>query len=333
MCGFVGLRALFAGVLFAVAANAGPALAQKGFTRPVEIIAPASPGGGWDMTARLLARSLQEEKVIRRPITVVNKPGGSGVAGWNYMNSHGPDGHYVAMGSTMIHAHRLLGRGTMSLADITPLAMLTTEWHAVVVGKGSPIRTGKELMSKLKEDPMSLSIGVGIGVGSDDYMSFMKAAKGAGVDVSRLRRIAIFPSGNELIAAIIAGQVDVISTGLSEAIEQHRANAVRIVAISAPRRLEGRDADLPTWEEQGIAGEFGHWRGLFGPGGMSREQVATWDAAIGKVVRTKTWKQGIARHGWHGTHLDSTQFQAFLERENISFEETFDALGIVKRSR
>src|SRR5690606_30235015 len=126
--------------------------------------------------------ALEEEKIVTTPITVVNKPGGSGVAGWNYMNQHAPDGHFVAMSSTVIHANELLGRTTMSLADITPIAMLTTEWHAVVVGKNSPVKSGKDLMEKLKQDPASLSIGIGLGVGNDDYMSFMKAAKAAGVD-------------------------------------------------------------------------------------------------------------------------------------------------------
>ena len=198
-----------------------------------------------------MPRALQEEKIVTVPITVVNKPGGSGVVGWNYMNQHAPDGHFVAMSSTVIHANELLGRTTMSLADITPIAMLTTEWHAVVVGKNSPIKTGKELMEKLKQDPASLSIGIGLGVGNDDYMSFMKAAKAAGVDVAKLKRIVIFPSGKELMVAILGGHVDVISTGLSEIVEQHRADKVRIVGISAPKRLEGPDVGPSDLERAG----------------------------------------------------------------------------------
>ena len=312
---------------------AAPAGAQGAgaLTKPIELIAPASPGGGWDTTARVLASALQEEKIVSTPITVVNKPGGSGVVGWNYMNQHAPDGHFVAMSSTVIHANELLGRTTMSLGDITPIAMLTTEWHAVVVGKNSPVKTGKELMDKLKQDPASLSIGIGLGVGNDDYMSFMKAAKAAGVDVTKLKRIVIFPSGKELMVAILGGHVDVISTGLSEIVEQHRADKVRIVAISAPKRLDGTDSDLPTWNEQGIDGAFGHWRGLFGPKGMSAEQLKTWDDAIAKVVKTKAWQDGIAKNGWDDAYMPSAEYKAFLEKEGKSFAETFAELGIMKK--
>ena len=327
-------RAFLAGLASALAAAVtGPVIAQGAgaLTKPIELIAPASPGGGWDTTARVLAGALQEEKIASTPITVVNKAGGSGVVGWNYMNQHAPDGHFVAMSSTVIHANELLGRTTMSLADVTPIAMLTTEWHAVVVGKNSPVKSGKDLMEKLKQDPASLSIGIGLGVGNDDYMSFMKAAKAAGVDVTKLKRIVIFPSGKELMVAILGGHVDVISTGLSEIVEQHRADKVRIVGISAPKRLEGADADLPTWNEQGIDGTFGHWRGLFGPKGMSAEQLKQWDDMIAKVVKTKTWKEGIAKNGWDDAYMPSAEYKAFLEKEGKSFAETFGELGFMKK--
>lgn len=327
-------RALVAGIVSTLALfAAAPVAHAQALTKPVEIIAPASPGGGWDTTARTLAKALQDEKVITQPITVVNKPGGSGVVGWTYMNSHAGDGHHVAMSSTIIHANRLLGRSAMTLEDVTPLAMLTTEWHAVVVGEKSPIKNGKDLMAKLKQDPTSLSIGVGLGVGNDDYMSFMKAAKAAGVDVTKLKRVVIFPSGKELMVAILGGHVDVISTGLSEIVEQHRAGKVRIVAISAPKRLAGADADLPTWDEQGIDGSFGHWRGLFGPKGMSAAQVKAWDDILARVVKTKTWKEGIEKHGWDDAFMPSAEYRKFLEKEYASFTETFQQLGIMKTKK
>lgn len=326
-------RATLGGLLSAfLIATAAPAAAQdSALTKPVEVVAPASPGGGWDATARVFVKALQDEKIVTQPISVINKPGGSGVVGWNYMNQHAPDGHVVAMSSTVIHANELLGRTTMSLADVTPLAMLTTEWHAVVVGKNSPVKTGKDLMEKLKQDPASLSIGIGLGVGNDDYMSFMKAAKAAGVEVTKLKRIVIFPSGKELMVAVLGGHVDVISTGLSEIVEQHRADKVRIVAISSPKRLDGADADLPTWDEQGIDGDFGHWRGLFGPKGMSAGQVKVWDDIIAKLVRTTSWKEGIARNGWDDAYLPSAEYKAFLEKEGKSFATTFNELGIAKK--
>ena len=85
MASMIRRRATLARLAFATAAAvatafAGPASAQGAgtLTKPIELIAPASPGGGWDTTARVLAGALQEEKIVSMPITVVNKPGGSG---------------------------------------------------------------------------------------------------------------------------------------------------------------------------------------------------------------------------------------------------------------
>jgi len=314
-----------------LAAAAAPAGAQKFPTKPIEIIVGGSAGGGWDTTARAIMKALQDEKLVTVPINILNKSGGSGSISWAYLNQHKGDGHYVAMSSTIVHANELLGRSNQTLADFTPIAMLTTEWHAVAVNKDSPIKSGKDLMAKLKLDPASLSIGIALGVGNDDYMSFMKAAKAAGVDVKGLKRLVIFPSGQELMVALLGGHVDLISTGLSEISEQYKSGKARILAISADRRQEGDLAAIPTWNEQGIDGKFGHWRGLFGPKDMPAGELKAWEDILGKMVKTKTWKELLARYDWNAAFLPGDKYKAYLEDEHRQFAATFKEMNIVKK--
>lgn len=317
--------------LAALALACAPALAEPFPSKPIEIVVGGSAGGGWDATARTIMKSLQDEKLVTVPINVINKSGGSGSISWAYLNQHKGDGHYIAMSSTIVHANELLGRSQQTLADFTPIAMLTTEWHAVAVGPNSPVKTGKALMEALKRDPGGMSIGIALGVGNDDYMSFMKAAKSAGVDVKSLKRLVIFPSGKELMVALLGGHVDAISTGLSEIYEQHKAGKARIVAISAPERLKGEMAALPTWTEQGVDGEFGHWRGVFGPKDMPADQLKAWEDVLGRMVKTKTWKQLIATQGWDDAYLPGEKYKAYLEKEHESFAATFREMGIAKK--
>ena len=61
--------------------------------RAVEIIVNTSPGTGSDATGRLILRMLTEKKLIEVPATVVNKVGGGGAIGLNYLNQHAGDGH------------------------------------------------------------------------------------------------------------------------------------------------------------------------------------------------------------------------------------------------
>jgi putative tricarboxylic transport membrane protein len=314
----------------ALALACAPAPAQKFPSKPLEIVVGGTAGGGWDTTARAIAKALQDEKIVTVPINVLNKSGGSGSISWAYLNQHKGDGHYVAMSSTIVHANELLGRSNQTLADFTPIAMLTTEWHAVAVKADSPIKTGKELMEKLRQDPASLSIGIALGVGNDDYMSFMKAAKAAGVDVKALKRLVIFPSGQELMVAILGGHVDVISTGLSEISEQYKSGKARILAISADKRQTGDLAAVPTWNEQGIDGKFGHWRGIFGPKDMPAGELKAWEDMLGKMVKTKTWKELLARYDWVDAWLPGAQYKAYLEEEHKQFAATFREMNIAK---
>ncbi|MGE5523061.1 MAG: Bug family tripartite tricarboxylate transporter substrate binding protein [Rhodospirillaceae bacterium] len=317
--------------VLAFALACAPALGQKFPSKPIEIVVGGSAGGGWDTTARAIMKALQDEKIVGVPINVLNKSGGSGSISWAYLNQHKGDGHYVAMSSTIVHANELLGRSTQTLADFTPIAMLTTEWHAVAVKKESPIKTGRDLMDRLKQDPGSLSVGIALGVGNDDYMSFMKAAKAAGVDVKGLKRLVIFPSGQELMVALLGGHVDVISTGLSEIAEQYKSGKARILAISADKRQTGDLAAVPTWNEQGIDGKFGHWRGLFGPKDMPAAELKAWEDMLGRMVKTRTWKELLARYDWDDAFLPGEQYKAYLEEEHRQFAATFKEMNIVKK--
>ncbi len=73
---------------------------------------------------------------------------------------------------------------------------------------------------------------------------------------------------------LLGGHVPVISTGLSEAIEQVKGGKARVIAISAGEALPGELAKMPTWRSMGIDVEIRHWRGMFAPPGVPREVVA-----------------------------------------------------------
>src|SRR3954466_5425061 len=68
--------------------------------KPIEIVAPSGPGGTTDRTARVVARILAQQKLVDVPVTVVNKPGGSGTIGLTYVNQHPGDGHYLIIATT-----------------------------------------------------------------------------------------------------------------------------------------------------------------------------------------------------------------------------------------
>jgi tripartite-type tricarboxylate transporter receptor subunit TctC len=74
-------------LLFALVGTVSTVSAAPGWkpSRTIELIAPAGPGGGWDMLCRVIQKSLVQEKLVEKNVIVVNKPGGGGSVGWNYL--------------------------------------------------------------------------------------------------------------------------------------------------------------------------------------------------------------------------------------------------------
>lgn len=304
--------------------------AQTAFpSGPIEIVVPASPGGGWDTTARVIQKVITDKKLVTVPVNVVNRPGAGGQVGWSYLNEYKGNPNYLAMNSNQLFPPQLTGQSKLKFEDFTPIARLTSEYITLAVPTNSPYRTGKQFLDALKADPTRLTVGIGSGVASSDHVAFLQAAKAAGVDVKKVR-IVVFSSGGDQMAAVLGGSVNAVSTGLSESLEQAKAGKLRLLAVSSPERLPGDAKDVPTWEEQGIAGTFLHWRGIMAPGNLSAAQTAAWDKIIGEMVRSPEWKAELARRGWISTYLDSKAFTAFLKTSRDQFETVLKDIGLIK---
>src|SRR5699024_4615318 len=129
----------------------------------IEIVAPATPGGGWDATARAMQNVLDEEGLVEQNINVENQPGGGGEVGWQYLS--GQNSHSLSINSSLILTNNLLGQSDLTYEDFTPIATLATEWISTAVPSDSDIEDGIDMLDRLKEDPKSLTIAVGPALG------------------------------------------------------------------------------------------------------------------------------------------------------------------------
>ncbi len=151
----------------------------------VEIVAPNVQGAGRDLTARAMQKTLAEEKIFTKPITVTNKVGGSGDVGWKYTKQKG--GHVLAINSSLLITNNLLGHSKLTYKDFTPLATLASDWEVVVVSKDSTIDNANELMEQLKQNKKNFKIGVAPGLGNDDHLSFVQVSKAFGINPAELQ--------------------------------------------------------------------------------------------------------------------------------------------------
>ena len=212
-------------------------------TKPIEVIAPAGAGGGWDTTARTVAKVMEETQLIKQRMAVVNKTGGGGAVGWAYVDGKKGDEHLLFVTSPPIMFVPLNGQSELGHQHFTPIAAITADYAAFIVHADSPFNTINDLVEALKEDPQSISVVGDSAPGSMDHMQFVKAMHAAGVDARQIKYVSA--QDGQGMSMLLGKQVEVYSTGLAEATEQARAGNVKVLAITSPERLEGDCFRIP----------------------------------------------------------------------------------------
>jgi len=306
-----------------------PAMAQWKPDKQVEIIAPSGPGGTTDRTARLVAKILTQNKLVDVPVNVVNKPGGSGTIGLNYLNQHPGDGHYIIIATTGSISNHILGLIPYNHTAFTPLAMLFEEYLGVNVRADSAIRSGADLVARLKQDPQSVSFGVSTSLGGGNHTTLATCLRAGGVDIKRLKT-AIFPGGAATTTALLGGHVDLINTGLGNMVAHLRSGKLRTLAISAPKRMWGDFASVPTWREQGVPADSSSWRGLMGPKGMTPQQIAYWDKVFAALTQTDEWKKDLEENFWVSGYAGAKVTSKRLDEEYAEYKAVLTELGLAK---
>lgn len=296
--------------------------------RSVEIIVGTSPGGGQDRSARAVQRLIQEKNLVEVATNVVNKPGAGSALGYAYLAQHTGDAHFMMLSTTPLITNPLTGRQKVTYEDLTSLAMMFDEYIVTSVLASSPIKTGKDLLARLKADPQSLSIGIP-GVGGGGHLGFALAAKAAGIDPKKLKTV-VFKSGGDSLTALLGGHIDVMTSTTGAPVPMHRAGKVRIVAIASKERLPGDLASVPTWRDQGVNAEFSNWRGMLGPKGLSDGQIGYWERVLAAVADTPEFKQDLEKNHWVGNFAKSAEMKKRLKEEHDEMKALIADLGMAK---
>jgi putative tricarboxylic transport membrane protein len=167
--------------------------------------------------------------------------------------------------------------------------MLYSEHMTMVVKPDSPLKSGRDVMEKLKADPQALSIAIGFARGGTGHLNTALLAKAMGVDAKRLKTVQ-FQGNSQALAAVMGGHVDLSSMSFAQAWSQSQAGNLRILGVAADKRGDGPLAGIPTWKEQGFDVEFHNTRFMLGAKGMNEAQTAFWDSALRQVMQSDQWK-------------------------------------------
>lgn len=206
----------------------------------LRFMVPNTPGGGYDITARTLAKNA-EDAGLTHNIEVFNLPGAGGTVGLTRLvGEHGNGKLAMSMGLGVVGAVHT-NKSPKTLADTTPIARITEESDIVVVGKNSPYRTIADLLTAWKKDPAKVPVGGGSSPGGPDHLAPMLMAKAAGI-APRTVNYVPFDGGGELLASILGDKVAFGVSGLGEYLDQIKAGELRLLAVTGPERIPGLDA-------------------------------------------------------------------------------------------
>lgn len=316
----VGILVLLLGPALA---HAHPPWQDATENRTLVITAPAAPGGGWDQTARAIQRVLVEiEPGVS--VQVDNVPGAAGTIGLSrfIQSERGNPGALMVTGLVMVSGVIING-SPVSLADTTPIALLTGEYEVIVVPASSRFRSLADLIDAFKKDPGSVSWGGGSAGGTDDLLVRLLAEQ-IGLPASSVNYIA-FAGGGAALAAVLGGQLSAAVSGYAEFAGQIAAGQLRVLAISSATRVGGIDA--PTLRESGVALDLANWRAIVAPPGLSDAEQEALTARITKVATSPQWRSTLARNGWADQFLTGPPLRQFLLSEQSRIEDVLRRLS------
>ena len=305
--------------------------AQGGWSpqRNVEIVVGSAPGGSNDKTARQVERILIEKRIVSTPLTVVNKPGGGSTIAFNYVNQHAGDAHYLMVGTTALLFNHIVGNSKLSYQDFTPIASLFNDYVVFAVNAESPIKSGKDLIARLKKDPKSVAIGFATALGSHNHIAAGLLAKAVGANPRDLKAVA-YKGAAEAVTSLLGGHIDLVTTAAGNAAPHVATGRLRVVGVAGPKRFGGALADVPTWKEQGVDLVFGGWRAIVGPKGLSAAQVAYWEDALTRATKVPEWREDLERNFWSDDFVTSVQFRKDLEKDYAEMKAVLVDLGLAK---
>lgn len=297
-------------------------------TRNIEFIAPANPGGGWDTLVRTVSRVIQEEGLAERSFAAINVPGGGGAVAWAQIARDSGNPHKLFATSPPIILVPLAGTSRYDHTDFTPVARLITDYSIVLVPADSEYQDLNDLFAAFEADP-GLSVGGGSAPGSMDHISIAGLASAAGLNAAEVNYIP-FSGGGEAMTSLMGGHVEAVITGAGEAAGQlGEGSQLRALGVSAPERMSGPLAEVPTYQEQGIDYTFDIWRGVMGTPDMPAEAVAYYEALFARMLETDGWQQARDQLGWLDAYQDSETFGDFLDAQQAQFSDVLGELGLL----
>lgn len=276
-------RNLLAAAGAASVAGLAPAVlrAQAAYpAKPISVVVPFAAGGPTDALARVLCQKMSE--VMGQQLIVENLGGAGGTIGVNKVAKASNDGYtilFTHMGTLAVNIALYKSLPYDSQKDLEPIGLGGTNPMVLVTKKNLPAKNFAEFQEYVKANQKKVQYGMA-GIGSASHLGGLMLNSMMKVEVLEIPYKGTGPALNDLVS----GQFDYMVDQAVNVLAQINSGNIKALGVSTLKPLP-QLPNVPTIDGAGLKGyEVSIWNGFFGPKGMSKDQIAKLNAALGKTL-------------------------------------------------
>jgi tripartite-type tricarboxylate transporter receptor subunit TctC len=291
-------------------------------SKPVRMLVGFSPGGGTDVAARIIGRKLSEG--WNQQLVVDNRPGAGGLVAFELTARANPDGYTLLATSPSFAIQPSISAKLPfdPLRDFTPITQATSAPYLLVVYPGIEAKSLPELIELAKAHPGRLNYASG-GIGSAQHLTAELFRLMAGISI-----VHVPFKGAVNIPDVIAGRVQMLFSGLPQALSHVQANRLRALGVTTAARSSALPT-IPTLAEAGVPGfEVTIWYGILATGRTPRIIIDKLYADLARALQSRDVRQQLTSLGLEPVGNAPAEFSTKVRAEIAQWAKVAKQAGI-----
>lgn len=301
-----------------------PLFAQELYpSRRLEIVVPFPSGGTADFLARIIGQKLSE--AWKQQVIIVNKPGGGGSIGADYLMQAPADGHTLLLTSYV--NRKVLFTPTPPVSDPArdpvPTVLLTKPPLVLLAHPSLPVKSARELIELARQRPDINYASIGSGTPSHLAMELLK--RSAGFELTHVP----YKGSSQALSDVVAGHVPLMFDSVVSSSGHVKAGRLRALAVSSATRLS-KLAEVPTITESGVPGfDVSTWAVMYAPAGTPADRLVKIQDAVNQVMRHPEVVERLTEQGASiPPPMSTAQVAAFIRNDVAMWRKLVMEAGI-----
>jgi putative tricarboxylic transport membrane protein len=284
--------------------------------------------------ARTIQGIVTKHNLMKQPMVVINKSGGAGGEGFLDVKGSRNNPHKLIITLSNLFTTPLATGIPFNWKDMTPVAMMALDEFILWVNAESPYKSVKEYIEAAKKEPGKFKMG-GTGSKQEDQIITVAIERATGTKFTYIP----FRGGGEVAVQLVGKHVDSTVNNPIEAVAQWRAGQLRPLCVfdsaRMPYKTKVTDSmswnDIPTCKDAGLPTEYLMLRGIFMPGGVTKEQVDYYVDVFKKVRETPEWKKFMEDGAFNQTFMTGAEYAKWVEQAENTHRDLMKEAGFLAK--